>query len=363
MKIAILTERMLSGYGVEITIDKIAQGLVLQGFDTEVLCCFGDGSYEGREYRLRNLNVPTGNSPADYERNAYLAAVSALREKDLLVVEAYPFFYTGACIALRTKKPWIAVDHGVVPSELVHKWKQKEFDYIRNKQYHEYFPLAARIVCVSNWLREQLPKGLQGKAEVIYNGVDHYGERRLVDIKDVLAFSGTLLLYVGRSVDTAPYKNVDVLLDCFSSLRTQIPNIGLLIVGAIGFEEKQRLAEKGAYVITGVHETFLSSIYSSCDLYATASKWEGFDLPLMEASYYGRPGVAFSTGAHPELIRDKETGLLASNDLEFQQNLRRLIEDVSLRDRLGKAAQQIVKNQFTWDRSVRRYIEAISSVR
>ena len=45
--------------------------------------------------------------------------------------------------------------------------------------------------------------------------------------------------------------------------------------------------------------------YAACDVYATASLWEGFDMPLVEAQACGKPVVAFDIGPHKELINEK----------------------------------------------------------
>jgi len=54
----------------------------------------------------------------------------------------------------------------------------------------------------------------------------------------------------------------------------------------------------------------LSCYYAACNVYATASLWEGFDLPLEEAKMCGRRVVAFDIGAHRERIKNINDGIL-----------------------------------------------------
>ena len=43
--------------------------------------------------------------------------------------------------------------------------------------------------------------------------------------------------------------------------------------------------------------------YAACDIYTTASLWEGFNLPAAEAQACGKPVVAFSICSHPEVVK------------------------------------------------------------
>ena len=50
------------------------------------------------------------------------------------------------------------------------------------------------------------------------------------------------------------------------------------------------------------HPERMPAYYSALDIYATASKWEGFDLPIVEAAWHGVPAVAYNVGAHGEHV-------------------------------------------------------------
>ena len=70
-------------------------------------------------------------------------------------------------------------------------------------------------------------------------------------------------------------------------------------------------------VFTGfVPDEELPAYYGSCDVYVTASLWEGFDIPVCESNAVGKPAVAFNVGSHPEVLKK---GMLveAGNVKEF----------------------------------------------
>lgn len=48
----------------------------------------------------------------------------------------------------------------------------------------------------------------------------------------------------------------------------------------------------------------LPNYYAACDVYATCSLVEGFNMPLVEAQACGKPVVAFDIGPHKEVVKN-----------------------------------------------------------
>lgn len=61
----------------------------------------------------------------------------------------------------------------------------------------------------------------------------------------------------------------------------------------------------------------------------------------------GIPPVASRNGALPEIVRDGEDGLLASDDAEWLSHLEALLDDPERRARLGAAARRTVTERFS----------------
>jgi O-antigen/teichoic acid export membrane protein len=82
----------------------------------------------------------------------------------------------------------------------------------------------------------------------------------------------------------------------------------------------------------------------------------------MEAAVCKTPSVAMRVGGLPESIQDNVTGFLAGDGEEFTAQVRRLIEDDELRERMGEAAFDRAQ-EFTWDRTARRTLDALEAER
>lgn len=351
MRIGFLTERMLLGYGVDLVTDRLARGLSELGHEVTVYCSFHDDTFAGR-YDLLTLNVPSSILASRYESRAEKAIRPHEKQQDIWIVESFPFFKAAG----QFEKPWIAVDYGVVPSESFPLLKRREFNYIRRTQYGEYFHRASKIACVSHFLRRMLPPELSEKATVIHLGIDHYDRDSLVDLRTEVGLGPdeVTILYQGRSSDTSPYKGVDILLDIYSRLRREVTNVRLLISTICSPEEQARLERANAIVLNGVLPPFIPSVYQCADIFATATQWEGFDLPLLEASYFGLPVVAFDVGAHREIVKEGQTGYLANNLLEFSDRLKELIGSSESRKRMGDAGAAFAA-QFKWRNAVQEF--------
>jgi glycosyltransferase involved in cell wall biosynthesis len=73
---------------------------------------------------------------------------------------------------------------------------------------------------------------------------------------------------------------------------------------------------------------------------------ESLSRVLLEASALGVPIAAMDTGGTTDIIEDERTGLLSATPEELSQDVRRLIEDSTLRERLGAAARTRTAERF-----------------
>jgi glycosyltransferase involved in cell wall biosynthesis len=91
------------------------------------------------------------------------------------------------------------------------------------------------------------------------------------------------------------------------------------------------------------------SCLRQADIFLLPSLWENCPYSCLEAMAAGCAIVGSDQGGVPELIQDGKNGLLArsENPDSFIQCLDRLIEDKSLRQRLGAAARRTIEESFT----------------
>jgi glycosyltransferase involved in cell wall biosynthesis len=81
---------------------------------------------------------------------------------------------------------------------------------------------------------------------------------------------------------------------------------------------------------------------------------------VMEAALCATPSAALAVGGLRESIVDGQTGLLARDAAGLTENIRRLVSDAELRERLGAAARERAIG-FTWDRTASTTLSVVQS--
>ena len=342
---------MLLGYGVDLYVHKLAEGLARRGHEVTVCCNVSDDTFRKAPYRIEQKRYKRTLNLKETEHNAFNVTNDFVRDQDLLVPCTFPYYF----VAFRSGRPWIPVDFGVVPPEFYRSRIRRELQYHWRTQYGEYFPAASKIISISEYLKRRLPEDLQAKTTILYPGIDHYPDIFLCDLRKLYGLDGKIILYFGRSMDFSPYKNTDALLRIFKNLRKEHERLHLIVSTNCTFEEQHRLENGGAIVLNGVLMHFVPSVYHSADLYLTATLWEGFDLPLLEASYFGLPVVANEIGAHPEFVKNGETGFLGRSEQDLQQNVGRLLDDAELAKHMAEAGRTMARHSFRWSDRVEQF--------
>ena len=93
----------------------------------------------------------------------------------------------------------------------------------------------------------------------------------------------------------------------------------------------------------------MPSIYRSADVFCLPSHWEAMPLSLLEAMATGLPIVATPVGDVPRLVEEGETGFLVpvGQPERLADALQSLLDDVTLRRRMGQAARRRVADRFS----------------
>ena len=77
---------------------------------------------------------------------------------------------------------------------------------------------------------------------------------------------------------------------------------------------KKQINSKNIIFTGFVSDEELPHYYAACNIYTTATLWEGFDLPVVEAQALKKPVIAFDIGPHKEVIKNGK--LVKVNDIK-----------------------------------------------
>jgi glycosyltransferase involved in cell wall biosynthesis len=184
-----------------------------------------------------------------------------------------------------------------------------------------------------------------------------------------LTDTDVLFLFAGA---IRPEKGVDYLARAFTRLSAEYPNACLAVAGgselwiekgwlndnAVDTAERQvvsiltpAIERKRAFILGIVPPSEIMGYYAASDVLVVPSMFqETFGLVILEAFTVGLPVVAFRSGGIPELVKDRENGIIVDQGDEeaLYLGMRELICDRELRTRLGAAAAS-VPVLYSWE--------------
>ncbi len=179
---------------------------------------------------------------------------------------------------------------------------------------------------------------------------------------------GPIILTVGRWVASERYKGVDNLIHATVQLRTRIPELHLVAVGA--GDDVGRLqglvteldAQDCIHFLEGLSREELAACYAQADVFALPSAGEGFGLVFLEAMAFGKPIVGAAIGGATDLLEHRVNGLsvLPHDEEDLVKALSLLLLDDSLRSDLGRRGVEIVQKKYSFEifqNELRRIVE------
>lgn len=163
---------------------------------------------------------------------------------------------------------------------------------------------ARALIAVSKFTADELAKtygnNIRKKITVIHHAVSGEFRRR-----NAAAECGVVLkkydlrkpffLYVGNCKE---HKNVQTLINAYDSLKIKDTELALVTGGKESWNLK---LHAGVRVLRDVSESDLPCLYYFAVAFATASLYEGFGLPVIEAAASGCPVIAANRGSLPEV--------------------------------------------------------------
>lgn len=176
--------------------------------------------------------------------------------------------------------------------------------------------------------------------------------------KETSTLENKRVLAVGRFTFQ---KGFDRLVEAWRIISNQFPDWKLDIVGdgeeydkLVALIKQYRLDNSVSLIQA---QKDLSSKYLGASIYAMTSHYEGLPMVLLEAQSYGLPIVSFDCKCGPkDIIEDGENGFLVDdgNVLEFAKRIGELMENASLRKKMGNKAykssirfnEDIIMNQW-----------------
>ncbi len=165
---------------------------------------------------------------------------------------------------------------------------------------------------------------------------------------------------IGMVACVAPQKDYSTLARAAARIVTDDPHVKFLIVGDNSetamnrehYEEVKRMLSinkvDSHFIFTGLRSD-VSRLIRAFDIFVLSTHWEGLPLVILEAMAESVPVVATAVDGIPEIVLDKETGLLHQHqdDNHLAEQILLLLGNQEFAADLGQVGRQFVEANFS----------------
>lgn len=238
-------------------------------------------------------------------------------------------------------------------------------DLYKLKNWTEYsIQNAERLIAVSETTKKDVMKFYDIPSErinVIHNGFEKPTTHATISLPHDLE-THPYILAVGT---LQPRKNIATIIQAFAIFRKHYRTHKLVIIGKTGwlYDDLFTLASKLDlldYVIFAgyVSDDELAAYYKKAFCYVTASLYEGFGIPVLEAMSYGCPVLASNTSSLPEVGGNAAVYFNPQKPDELVKSLVTLARDKKLRALMVERGNAQIQ-QFSWNKCAQQTLEVL----
>lgn len=314
MKIIILTPTFSKFSGIDRLVEKEAEDYSKSGNKVTIFTFEGD--IKTRYADVVKMGMPKSSLMQRIYRLLFFMDIKKLnrytkklKDYELVISHSYPLNWLACLAKKRYGVKYVYHNAGIAYPKLFSSFFERLYMLLFIKLNNRTIKNADEIISISSFLRKELKNETGLNSRVEYCKINKSRFNKKVSGDKIRKRYGLgkkpLLLYVGR---ISPHKGIHLLIQAFNIVLKKIPEAELIIVGKHTFDnysEKLKKMSNSSVIVAGyVPDEELPYYYAACDLYVTATLWEGFNLPAAEAQAMGKRVVAFELCSHPEVVKN-----------------------------------------------------------
>jgi glycosyltransferase involved in cell wall biosynthesis len=255
---------------------------------------------------------------------------------------------------------------------IISVWGSDVFDFPKHSFFHtailKFNFLRSNLVLSTSYvMAEEIKKYTSKRVIVTPFGIDSQKFR-----KDNFHNKNEKQITIGTIKTLAPIYGINYLIEAFSILKIKRPNFNLklVIVGdgpiredLMRFAKEKSVSEQTTFIGKIIHDK-VPEYLNSFDIFIALSIEESFGVAIIEASACQLPVIVSNVGGLPEVVLNGESGFLVrSKDAEdAAEKMILLVDDIKLREKMGRKGREFVIQNYNWDNSVSQMIKIYDEI-
>lgn len=338
--------------GAEIMCENLTIALKQKGVDVIVVSLYNYHSSITDRLEDNNIQVIYLNKKKGLDIDLVFKLVKIFKDEKPDVIHTHLYSLKYAFLAAKFSRIKVLVHtlHNVAKKE------SRSFNRKINKVLFKYCNVVP--VALSNNVKETILEEYDLSNDVIpvvYNGIDlsKCKKKKIFDLNNPIK-----IIHVGRF---SKQKNHNWIIKEFYTFHKIFEKSELILVGEGELQNSiKKLVEemnlKNNVSFLGARED-IYYLLNDADIFILPSLYEGIPMTIIEAMGTGMPIVATNVGGVPDMIEDKQNGILIQNkDGELVKALIELVENEKLRIKISQNAY-LKSNVFSNSNMAQNYID------
>lgn len=334
-----------------------------------VVCCLNQKGRHSLRLEEQGIKVIALNKKPKVDFSVIGKLLKIIKEEkiDLIHTHLFSAHLWGRIAAVIARVPVISTEHGI------DRWRTK-FHILLDRILTR---ANKKVIFVSKKVRDFYAEQvypLNGKAEVVYNGIDASQFKRPLDIRAIRLSLGfdpakKIIGTVGRLVADKAHRDFVKAISLIVHKRKDV--LGVIVgEGELRPVLERMIRDLGLkdHVALLGYRSDTSELYRAMDVFVLSSASEGFPLTVLEAIHSGVPVVATDVGGIRECIESGKEGWLVppSEPQALADAILKVLEDQELGFKFSQNASRKAAEEFSIEKMTERheaiYREVLESV-
>jgi glycosyltransferase involved in cell wall biosynthesis len=151
-------------------------------------------------------------------------------------------------------------------------------------------------------------------------------------------------------------RNINRVVSAFEQIKDELPDLNLVILGG-DHHIKNRLDKRRVKILKGITDQDLNYLYNAAEIVIYFSLYEGFGLPVLEASSCKTPVIASDIPAIKEVVGKSTFLINPKEDKLLAKTILKLMRDKKLHNKMSERGYKLAK-EYSWSKTAETTIKA-----